>query len=502
MLARVGIISTELQGLDYPTRMAIDKAFAVKIPGIQFQPKIRQLLKTGAWDGCHHFFDMRNNRLPTGLLPKLQQSFKIEIEDYQLKDYQPLLAKAKTYAQTVELNGIKLRDEQRKAVVAGIDYPRGIFQLATNFGKTAVYAALIRVLNLPTLVLIHRKDLLHQTAQRLEEYLGIPVGKIGDGSKTEGALVTVAMQQSLDVRSNRKMLERYNVVVFDEGQHLSSATQQKISKAMINAPFRWAFSGSYPEETMKRFLIMSATSSQLICDYSSHELIDLKRSASPIVHVIPIKYEGAVFPDTRSITAYQESVQKYIVEHKDYHSLIVKEVDKWYREKQSIFILVDRLAHGRAISRLLDNLHIKHVYLTGAQEGFYRRQCLDEFRRGQIQVVLASVIFDEGVDAPALSVLVLSAGGKSTVRLLQRVGRALRKKEIGENCAHIIDFIHDDKGYLMRHSKRRMNIYKREQFDIKMEPEVILQCPENEPSESTTIPAPPSPSVRDADVPP
>jgi superfamily II DNA or RNA helicase len=78
---------------------------------------------------------------------------------------------------------------------------------------------------------------------------------------------------------------------------------------------------------------------------------------------------------------------------------------------------------------------------------------------------VASDVFNEGVDIPALRTVVLAAGGKSTVKVLQQIGRALRKSD-GKTVASIIDI--DDRGnkWLRQHSLERVRVMRREGYDV------------------------------------
>jgi len=85
----------------------------------------------------------------------------------------------------------------------------------------------------------------------------------------------------------------------------------------------------------------------------------------------------------------------------------------------------------------------------------------------KIDCVLASKIFDIGVDIPSLSGLVIACGGKSTVKALQRVGRVIRKYP-GKKFSVIIDFV-DQAHFLQEHSKIRYKIYSSEDgFDVQL----------------------------------
>jgi len=92
---------------------------------------------------------------------------------------------------------------------------------------------------------------------------------------------------------------------------------------------------------------------------------------------------------------------------------------------------------------------------------------LDLMRTGKPGIFIATEILGEGVDVPSLGMVILAGGGKSHIRLLQRVGRGMRPKEDEINRVDIVDFIDHGSRYLEQHSKERMRIYDQEGFLLK-----------------------------------
>lgn len=461
----------------------LDKAFAIPIPGVKYQPQIRKLIKMGRWDGCFHFFRRLDCKIATGLITKVLKVMpSLAVTDVSLKGYEADWERAREAARAVQLVGVELTDNQRAAVIGSIENRRGILKMATNSGKTEVGAAIAKALGLPTLWLVHRKDLLHQTAERLETRLGLPCGKIGDGEDKDGALVTVAMMQSLQPRTKwgKERLRRYKVFIADEAHHLSSATQQQVAFA-CHAPFRYAMGGSFPADTLKLFKIMAATDATLLYELTNAEQIASGWSASPTVHVHPVLYPDQVTTDEGlaylGSLDYPEAYRQMIERNESYNQTIADEVENWYSKGLSVLVLVDRLAQGGSIGRKLGGKNISYEFLTGSHAGDYRFQKLKDFKSGKLPVMIATTIFDEGVDVPRVQALILASGGKSTIRLLQRVGRALRNKRgIGENCAHIVDFAHTGSSYMEKHFRAREKLYKSEKFDLVEEKEYDLRA--------------------------
>lgn len=443
---------------------AVDQTLAVPIPGIQFQPRLRLLMKRGVFDGKQHFFSAKTGQLPTGLFPKILNLLPgVQIVDKSLEGYEQTWEAAKAAVESIRLQGVELTDHQKAAAKSAIWNRRGIVKMATNSGKTNLSAAIAKSIGLQTLILVHRKDLLHQTADVMEARLNLPCGKIGDGKRSDGPLVTVAMMQSVDTttKSGKKYLERFHVFISDEAHHLCSATQQRIA-SLVDAPFRYALSGSFPPDRLKLFRIMGATDSTLLYEVTNAECIDTGWSATPNVIIKPVDF-GNLYP-----LDYKAAYNQAIAKNPKYDNFIANEIEHWHNQGKTVLALVDRLGQGASIGRKLGGKNIKYEFLNGSHDGLFRRDKLNDMRSNRLPVVIATSILDEGIDVPSLDVVIMAAGGKSSIRLLQRVGRALRRKS-GSNEAFIIDLQHIGSSYLENHSEKRLKIYRSEGFSVKFE---------------------------------
>jgi superfamily II DNA or RNA helicase len=67
--------------------------------------------------------------------------------------------------------------------------------------------------------------------------------------------------------------------------------------------------------------------------------------------------------------------------------------------------------------------------LHGSHSAKQRGAVVGRFETGEIAVLLASTIFDEGEDIKGIGSVVLAAGGASLVRVVQRIGRGVRAKD-------------------------------------------------------------------------
>ena len=102
--------------------------------------------------------------------------------------------------------------------------------------------------------------------------------------------------------------------------------------------------------------------------------------------------------------------------------------------------------------------HLHTVELIdGETDMDMRNAILEGARQEKVKILLGSTIADEGLDCPALKVLILTASGKSSTRAFQRVGRVLRLYK-GRNIAYVYDFMDMNKTFY-KHFLYRKALY-------------------------------------------
>jgi superfamily II DNA or RNA helicase len=107
--------------------------------------------------------------------------------------------------------------------------------------------------------------------------------------------------------------------------------------------------------------------------------------------------------------------------------------------------------------------------VSGKLKTSEREKIRNDYRAGKIDILVASTIYDQGVDIKELDALIPCAGGKSTAKALQRVGRVIRTTpDYPKKDAYIIETF-DQTHFMRDHSVMRYEIYKSEPaFTIKV----------------------------------
>lgn len=358
------------------------------------------------------------------------------------------------------LHGIVMRNYQVDAARTLLEKERGVARMATNSGKTVVIAAIIKCLgNKNALVVVNSKELLYQTSDRLSRMLGRPVGLIGDSHRSDSDVCVATIQTLSSLAKHSDLAEQFasnDILIIDECHHVSG---NRTFDVLMEIPgwYRFGLSGTPLQSQALRDLKLIAATGPVCVNISNSYMIKHGWSATPTVHMIDVGTDDDRYWELSYPNAYSACIVNNDFRNETIAAIAMKEA----MNNSSVLIIVDRIKHGLLLQEMIEGSE----FLSGQSNIELRMDTLAKLAEGGNQVVIATNIFDEGVDVPALDVIILAGGGKSYVRLLQRIGRGLRRKE-GDNRLTVYDFWDDTNKYLIEHSEQRYNTYIEEGFEV------------------------------------
>jgi superfamily II DNA or RNA helicase len=440
--------------------------------------------KQRRWDGRKHLLS-NQLKFQTGLLPIVEDILRQESIAYQVEDRRQdvVLGKPIPLLDTY----YNLRDYQLEAVEQAKKHKHGLLKVATGGGKSAIIAKIIGDLNIKTVVYVISLDLLYQMKQNIEEALGIECGIIGDGNCSIKKISiatpwTVAhaydkeynpfddeedkSKDTLDQLSKikiQKMVENAQMFIVDECQFIAADSIQLITKASKSARYKLGFSGTPWRDDGADLALTAATGPQLI-DVNATTLIERGVLVAPKIFF----FEAPELPNMprQERHPYPKVYDTYVVENQVRNEMIIESATKLQARGRKTLILVKRKKHGLKLLEMMPK-HLKTYYLNGDASTDERKAVKDLFTMGGLDIIIASSIFDQGIDLPKLDALILAGSGKSSTRALQRIGRVIRGAE-GKTDAIVVDFV-DAAPYLYEHSRKRWTIYTTEPaFQIKL----------------------------------
>ena len=483
---------------DLKTMAKIRAKFSVKDESARFS----YAYKTGRWDGKVSFIGKGNNFL-IGLYPDiksycLKEFGKVSIDDCRKGEVTPDKL-------TTNFNGVKLRDYQREIVEASIynKFPRGIIHAATNSGKSLMAAAITKTLikKTPILYLVHRRELLNQIIPWFEEYLGVRVGRYDSDVTDLEHDVVVAMIPTLHARRKspvtQELLHLSGCLLIDEAHHASSKTWSAIIK-QSQAYYKFAFSGTALQSAPHRNMQLIGLTGPVLGEISGQELVDLGYSAKPQIVMLDYDKDDTLVDDIVKIK--ESEIKELAIKRSDMAGNLNEEMaldrkirdlsrelyDYVYYEGvcvrrrrsrqilnvtkccpgKSILIVVTKINHGEYLKRFLDKRSVSTTFISGGTPGEERDRVLKGFGLGKIKIVISTMIWKEGINVPAIDVLVFAAGGKAPHTVLQFLGRGLRKRK-GKDEVLVFDFVDRGHKLLKKQSRERFKIYRREKYNPK-----------------------------------
>ena len=334
------------------------------------------------------------------------------------------------------------------------------FTVTHNSGKTILAACLIDFLGLKTLYVVERRELMYQTWDAFKTQTEMSLGLLGDGKFDLAKDITFAMAQT--IRSKMKELTGFlastQTLVIDEVQHLNKGVYHQIA-VKAPAPFRFGFSATPMRRGDLGDVYLVADTGEIIAEGDRQAIEQEGFLAHPRVFMFTVDQ-----PTLHGGT-YQFAYNTLIVRNDYRNDMIVTAVKKLLKRQCSILILVRHIAHGSILSRLLTSHKIPSIFVQGADSMQDRQFAKQEIGKSY-QVLIATGIFDEGVDMPLLDAGIMAGGGQSKIKSIQRVGRILRPKPTGSNEVFIIDFKDTGNKYLLRHSAERLQAYEDEGFAV------------------------------------
>jgi superfamily II DNA or RNA helicase len=469
-------VNIKIDGLELDARRKLVNTFKYDVPGARYLPAVR----LGRWDGKVSYFQLGGSTF-VNLLPEIipiLESYNYDIELDDLRDYSTSFnfdrVTEDTFAHInwgkdhpMEGQPIKLRDYQVEIINNFLENPQSIQEIATGAGKTIMTAALSQRCEAHgrTIVIVPNKSLVTQTEKDYRG-LGLDVGVYFGDRKEWGKKHTICTWQSLNILlKNTKngsditihdFIEDVVCIMVDE-VHMAKADALKtlLTGVMSRIPIRWGLTGTVPKEPYE-FQALKCSLGPVINQLSASELQDRGVLAQCHVNIVQLI-------DHAEFSNYQSEL-KFLLEEPDRLDTISQLVDK-VNVTGNTLVLVDRVAAGHAI---VERLGDKAVFVSGATKGTKRDEEYAEVATATGKVIVATYgVAAVGINIPRIFNLVLIEPGKSFVRVIQSIGRGIRKAE-DKDHVQIWDVTSTCK-FAKRHLTKRKQFYKEANYPFTQE---------------------------------
>lgn len=430
-------------------------------------------VKLGRWDGTVSFFSqggLTYVNLLEDIVPILEDNnYTFDLDDrrqaWDLK-FEPV--KEDTFSHvtwpqghTMEGQPIVLRDHQVEVINNFINNPQCLQEVATAAGKTIITAALSKLIE-PygrSIIIVPNKSLVTQTE---EDYInmGLDVGVYFGDRKEPGRTHTICTWQSLNILEKKRqnaeddLIEEFKrdvvcVIVDEVHQAKADVLRRLLTNVYGYVPIRWGLTGTVPKADYE-FKSLHVSLGDVINRVSAAELQAKGLLAKCQIEILQMW-------DYVDYKNYREE-QTHLVTKQERINYIGRMVEQM-RQSGNTLVLVDRVKSGELLTEAIPN----SVFVRGATKADERKEHYDDIKTADDKVIVATYgVAAVGINLPRIFNLVLIEPGKSFVRVIQSIGRGIRKAQ-DKDFVQVWDVCSTAK-FSKRHLTERKKFYREAQY--------------------------------------
>jgi len=479
-------VNVKFEGLDLSDRKFLVDKFKYFDPSARYMPAVR----LGRWDGKKAFFNLGGStytNLLEQIIPILEsRGYDFDVED--LRTYNTKFSFTEIREDSFahfnwpkghpeEGTPIKLRDYQVESINKFLAEPQCLQEVATGAGKTILTAALSQRCEQHgrTIVIVPNKSLVRQTEIDYKT-LHLDVGVYFGDRKEFGKQHTICTWQSLNnLLKNTKngeadisigeFLEDVVCVMVDEAHSAKAdALTTLLTGVMSHIPIRWGLTGTIPKDDFERVSLIVAIGHP-IHKLSASDLQDKGVLSNCHITVMQLIDYGE----------YKDypSELKYLVENKERMKFIASILSEIAKSGNTL-VLVGRIETGKQLQAELSSLFslLKDkpdvVFVSGSTKIGVRQDEYDDIATANNKIIVATYgVAAVGINIPRIFNVVLVEPGKSFVRVIQSIGRGLRKA-LDKDFVNIYDVTSSLK-FSKRHLTKRKVFYKDAKYPFVVE---------------------------------
>jgi len=468
----------------------LSEYFTFFVPNYQFMPAFRNK----EWDGKIRLYNVMNQELYAGLvtyLDKFAKDYGYTVGyafDRSTIEYS--LFEAKEWFDGMNFP-LEDREYQLECLVHAIRNKRQLFLSATSSGKSFMMYSLIRkVANKKTLIVVPTVQLVHQMASDFAEY-GLDSDKFvhkiyeGQDHNTDKPIV-ISTWQSI-WRKRKDWFRKFGIVIGDEVHTFKANSLISMMEKIEHCPYRIGFTGTL-DDTETHRLVLEGLFGPVKKIISAKEMIEQGYSSEFEIKIICLEHKDEVrkaCSQAKTVMVEGHKKRVYPKYQEEIDVLIgVPSRNRYIRNlalslngnSLVLFQYVEK--HGKVLYDMIkDKAGDRKVFFVhGGVAGDERERIRQIVETETNAIIVASYgVFSTGVNIKNLSNLIFASPSKAKIKILQSIGRILRKTDNPDvpDRATLFDIADDvswksRQCYAIQHMKERVKIYKNEGFTFKM----------------------------------
>lgn len=303
---------------------------------------------------------------------------------------------------------------------------RLLLHLPTGSGKTIIFSQLTFSRQVPTLILVHRKELVQQAYEKLRMVWPDAPAAIQRGSRQPTTPIVITTVQTLARQLAQADPQRFQLAICDEAHHAVSRSWLQVLNAY----------GFWPQTPRQKLLVgVSAT----LVREDGLGLENVFQKISATVSLLDLIHAGYL-AELRAIRIrsgvrldgialhhgdYDEAQLSLAVDTPDRNRLIARAYRKYARNRPAIAFTAS-IAHAQHLVEAMRGLGIRADWVAGTLSTKERERRKAAFHQGALEVLANAQLLTEGYDEPHVSAVIMARPTKSQALYAQMIGRGTR----------------------------------------------------------------------------
>ena len=466
------------------TERELSEHFCFYVPGYKFMPAYKNKI----WDGKIRLFDYRKKQLYCGLFEYLNEfaetrGYKI-VTDYIPKSKENIDDLISRLPLSAAGAPIRPRGYQIDGVKHALSNDKSLLLSPTASGKSLMIYLIVRHFlesnnKQNVLIVVPTTSLVEQMYTDFGDYSSADSWNVEDNchriysGREKYDLkhrVIITTWQSI-YKMNHKWFDPYGMVIGDEAHNFKAKSLTSILEKCVNAKYRIGTTGTL-DGTQTHQLVLEGLFGPVFKVTSTKALMDSDDLAQLEIRILLLKYADR-YMRAISKMKYQDEID-FLVKHEPRNEFIT---DLTIRLRSKVLVLFRYVEkHGKPLHDILKKKVAKDqklFYVSGETDVDTRENIRAITEKENNAIIVASMgTFSTGINIKKLHNIVFASPSKSQIRVLQSIGRGLRKSGDGINTIvyDIADDLHwlTQKNYTLKHAAERINIYSKEKFKYKI----------------------------------
>lgn len=320
---------------------------------------------------------------------------------------------------------------------------------ATGTGKTVTAVMDAKSVGGRTLFVAHTMELVNQAYQTFQAlWKGASVGKFADSVKEIDKDIVCGSIQSIALNLDIFKEDDFYYIIIDEAHHATADTYQKVL-AYFKPKFLLGLTAT-PERA-------DDTNILEIFKNTAHKLdIQTAVEIGALVDVRCIRIHTNIDMTQVRFNSVQYNVRDLDVKIcvTERNALIVKTWLDYVKDKRTV-VFCASVKHAEQIAALFKEKGVSAEAVSGSMKTSERNELLAKFAKGELKVLCACDLLNEGWDCPETEVLFMARPTMSKVLYTQQLGRGMRLSK-GKEYLMVFDFVDNAGQYNAPYSLHRL----------------------------------------------